>query len=340
VQQACHATGRGEPARRAARGRLGGLLAALLLLVASGAYLAAQRPAPAAGSPAPAPAARAGPAARDGSPPPVIAAAPAVALDPLPRPEPLVAPGSDLLFDEFFVHVPPAIDGRLEVLVTLHGMEGNGPAFCAPLRGRADRERWLVVAPTYPYGDWTDPAQVAREEERFIPRLHAFLADLPARTGLDLEPRIALYGASRGGQLAHRYALVYPEQVQGVAAVAPGTYTLPLSAVEVEGRRVALPFPFGVADLAERFGRPLDLAALRRVPFWVGVGEADSNPDDVPDQWDPYIGTTRVARAEAFVRRLADLGVAAQLTTFPGLGHTLTDEMHARAMDFIATLPP
>jgi pimeloyl-ACP methyl ester carboxylesterase len=287
---------------------------------------------------APAPAAPA-PALAVADAPPALPALEAPAMEPPARPVPLVAPGSTVEMDEFYVHVPPNLDGRLEVLVALHGMEGTGPRFASPLEGRADAERWVVVAPTFPYGDWQDPAEVAREDTRFPFRLHTFLRELPARTGLDLEPRAAIYGASRGGQLAHRFALVYPEQTQGVAAVACGTYTLPLAAAEVDGQLEALPYPFGLADLHERFGREFDLGALRRVPFWIGVGDRDREPSDVPRRWDPYIGDNRVARAERFAQRLQGLGVQAEVSYFPNLGHTLTDEMHARALDFLAALP-
>jgi poly(3-hydroxybutyrate) depolymerase len=280
----------------------------------------------------------------DGSPPVAMEVVDAPAALPLAaestHPAPLVEPNSDVVFDEFFVHVPPVIDGRVQVLVVLHGMEGNGPAFARPLRARTDREGWLVVAPTYLYGNWQDPTQVVREETAgFLPRLHAFLAELPARTGLDLAPRVVVYGASRGGQLAERFAMVYPEQTYGVAAMAGGTWTLPLNTTEVDGHRVPLPYPFGAADLRERFGHDLDVAALRRIPFWVGVGGEDRDPAAVPRQWDPYLGSTRVERARTIVRRLADLGATVEFTLFPGAGHTLTDEMQARALDFLAVLP-
>jgi pimeloyl-ACP methyl ester carboxylesterase len=261
---------------------------------------------------------------------------------PAPAPDgpgPALAVSRDLVMDEYYVHVPPAASGRLEVLVALHGMGEDGRAFCQSILTRTDRERWVVVAPTFPYGDWTNPSQVATEESAgFIPRLHAFLATLPARTGLDLEPRVLLYGVSRGAQLAHRYALVYPEETQGVAMLSAGTYTLPLPQIEVDGRRVPLPYPFGTADLRERFGRAPDLTALQQVPFLVGVGGEDRNPAEVPHQWDPYIGATRVERAATFARRLAEIGVPVEFVVFPGVGHAVTDEMRARALDFVAAL--
>jgi poly(3-hydroxybutyrate) depolymerase len=322
-------------ARRAAAERATAV-AVFIALVAAGGVLFGGRTESAA---------VAAPGSHDGLAPMVLVREPASESMPAPaappaRPVPLVEPSSEFVLGDYFVHIPPRIDGRLEVLVALHGMGGEGHAFCESLLGRTDRERWVVVAPTFGYGDWRDPAQITREEStRFIPRLHQFLEELPTRTGLDLEPRVALFGFSRGAQLAERFAMVYPEQTQGVAMMSAGTYTLPRNATEVDGRPVQLPYPFGTADLSDRFGRSFDSVTLQQVPFWVGVGGEDRNPADLPRQWDPYLGNTRVARAESFSAQLAALGVPVQLNIFPGVGHTVTDEIGARVMDFIATLP-
>ncbi|MBX5492689.1 MAG: hypothetical protein IRZ14_16180 [Chloroflexi bacterium] len=250
-----------------------------------------------------------------------------------------VQAGASLTLDEFFVHVPPTIRGRLRVLVALHGMGGAGQPFCEGILARTDSEQWLVVAPTYPYGDWRDPNTVMREESaRFIPRLHQFLAELPDRTGLDVEPRAVLLGYSRGAQLAQRFAMVYPEQTRAVAAISAGTYTLPFSSLEVDGQSVRLNYPFGIADLRERFGREFQPAALRDIPFWIGVGANDNNPADLPRQWDPYLGTTRVERAQTFARRVAELGAPVELTVFEGMDHAIGDEVRLKALDFLASV--
>jgi predicted esterase len=275
---------------------------------------------------------------RESVPAVVPAEAPAAPAAPV-RTAPLVEPGSELVIGDFFVHLPPAFTDRMEVLVALHGMGGRGSEFCQSLLSRADRERWVVVAPTFAYGDWRDPNQVTREESsRFIPRLHEFLAELPARTGLPLEQKAAFFGYSRGAQLAQRFAMVYPEQTLGVAALSAGSYTLPQSQLEVNGQAVTLRYPFGTADLRERFGRDFNPSALGGIQFWVAVGASDNNPNDLPRQWDPYLGNNRVARAEAFAQRLREVGAPTQLALFPGVGHAVTEEMTARALDFIDSL--
>jgi hypothetical protein len=60
----------------------------------------------------------------------------------------------------------------------------------------------------------------------------------------------------------------------------------------------------GPADLRERFGRRSDAATLRAIPFLIDMGADDRSPADLPRQWDPYLGDSRVARVQAFVAPL------------------------------------
>jgi pimeloyl-ACP methyl ester carboxylesterase len=288
-------------------------------------------------------------AAREGGPgttPDYTSAGPVArpALDPpaggplAPDHPAVVAPGADYAFDDHFVHVPARLAAPARVLVVLHGMGGAGREMCDSVRAWSDREGWVVVGPTFAYGDWTDPSQVAREEPRLVPRLARILDELPARLGRPLDTRVVLFGFSRGGQVAERFALVYPERVRGVVVLAAGTYTLPLREAIVDGEAVPLRYPFGVADLAERFGRDLDLAALRQVPFWIGVGAADNQPG-LPAPWTPYLGDGRVERARRFAAALEGLGITARVQEFPGVGHELSEGERDAALAFVRALP-
>src|SRR5262245_32010381 len=148
---------------------------------------------------------------------------------------------------DLFVRLPQgAVDGqRFQVLIALHGMGGNGPDFGAALAAQADAHGWLIVAPTIGYGDWTDPAQIARGEPALIAFFSDYIRHMGSRLGFSVEPRVLLFGHSRGAQLALRFTEVHPDQVTSVAAVSAGTYTLPYSRDSRTGE--ALRFPFGVA---------------------------------------------------------------------------------------------
>jgi len=232
---------------------------------------------------------------------------------------------------DVYVRPPATADPSgepLQVVIALHGMGGNGPDFASGLAQQADRYNWLLVAPTIAYGDWTDPQQIARED----PALSAWLSDeithLAERTGYDVQPRVLLFGHSRGAQLSLRFAEMHPSQVEGVAAASAGTYTLPVMRDRGTGQMLA--FPFGVGDLAkDDGGQGFDARSFKNVPIWIGVGADDVNPADVPDQWDAYIGDDRRERAERFSAVLADMGTEVKLEEFAGTSHGLTDEMRA-----------
>ena len=216
----------------------------------------------------------------------------------------------------------------LQVVIALHGMGGNGADFGSALAARADNYGWLLVAPTINYGDWTDPNQITHEDPALVAWLSDYIQNLSDRTGYAVQPKVLLFGHSRGAQLALRFSEIHPEQVAGVAAVSAGTYTLPLTRDAVSGK--VLDFPFGVADLArDDGGQPFDASQFDTLPVWIGVGGADANPADVPAAWTPYIGPDRVDRAQTFADTLRNQGGDVSLTVFPDIDHTLTDAMRA-----------
>lgn len=274
---------------------------------------------------------------------PAATATPLVSATPVtPAPAGVTVPPAPaagvLSFPDEFVYVPASAAARqpATVLVTLHGMGGEGRVFCRGLLAEADRNGWVLVAPTFRYYEnWHDPAAVLKDDVAVVQRLKAMLDQLPELTGLRLRQRVLLYGFSRGSQVAHRFALVYPRRVLGVAALAAGAYTLPVEEWTGGGGRRALPLPFGTADMAQQFGQPADFAALKQVRFWVAVGGSDNRDADVPAAWTPYIGPNRLARARAFKEALDRLGVPAVLTVFPGAGHNETPEMRAAASSFL-----
>lgn len=230
--------------------------------------------------------------------------------------------------------------GPLQVLVALHGMGGNGLDFSSPLTGQADANGWFIVAPTIAYGDWTNPAQITREEPALIAWLSDYISGLSQRTGMPFQPRVLLFGHSRGAQLALRFTEVHPEQVTGVAAVSAGTYTLPFTNDPDSGQ--PLEFPYGIGNLAQTDGgQAFDVSAFDTVPIWIGVGGADNNPADVPVSWSPYIGPNRLQRAQNFAQALQMLGAEVSLTVFPNVGHALTDDMRsAGCANLLAAINP
>jgi poly(3-hydroxybutyrate) depolymerase len=244
-----------------------------------------------------------------------------------------VAGGSEV--QNVYVRMPQASNQQpLQVVIALHGMGGNGQDFAAPLAAQADQNNWIVVAPTISYGDWTDPAQISHEDPALIAWLSDYVAHLSERLGVATEPRVLLFGHSRGAQLSLRFTELHPEQVTAVAAVSAGTYTLPMA---LDSHGAEMDFPFGLADIAsDDGGVPFDADEFADVPIWIGVGGDDTNVGDVPHAWDAYIGSNRVERARTFTRALQLLGADVSLTVFPGAQHGMTDEMRNSALSALA----
>jgi pimeloyl-ACP methyl ester carboxylesterase len=221
----------------------------------------------------------------------------------------------------------------LQVLLALHGMGGTGEDFSKDLVEQADKYGWLLVAPTIDYGDWKNPSVVAREDPVLIRALADYLEQLPQLTGFQTRRMLLILGHSRGAQLAHRFAEFRPENVLAVAALSAGTYTLPQTSSPQGG----LSFPYGVRDLTQYAGHAFDPNHFDRVQFWVGVGGQDTNPADLPRQWDSVEGTTRVQRAEAFEAAMQQLGANSVLRVFGDAKHDVTGEMRLAACAFLGS---
>jgi len=245
------------------------------------------------------------------------------------RRSPRCAPRAPPKFRMLFVRTPLGDNGGkpLQVLIALHGMGGNGADFAAALAGQADARGWLIVAPTIGYGDWTDPAQITREERlwwRGYPTTCATCLSALASTfsrefySLDTRvgtARVALHrdesrrsGWRRRRVGGHVHAAVFARRPHG-----------PHSAISLRHCRP---------------GNEQRRPGVRRARVRIGAGMdrrrgADSNAADVPDAWNPYIGNDRLDRARSFTTALQNLGADVALTVFANTDHTLTDEMRA-----------
>ena len=241
-----------------------------------------------------------------------------VAADPLPT----------------YTFVPPSAptNGPVRLMVVLHGMGGSGADMAAMLGPYAAQQGWALLAPTMPYRDYRDPELVRRDGE-LLPRLRSLIDALPARTGLTFERRSVFFGFSRGSQEAIRYSLMFPDETLGVAGLSAGSYTLP-STTQANGQ--ALKYPYGTADVDVFCGRKFDAVAAQKVAYWIGVGGSDTKVEDVPRQWDQYVGTNRVERAKRYVEILQQFGAQASLEVFPNAGHEVTGAMQEQAVRFLA----
>jgi pimeloyl-ACP methyl ester carboxylesterase len=241
---------------------------------------------------------------------------------------------------DYLLYLPNSAntDKPLRALVAFRGAGDKPEEFASSLVPAAEANGWLLIVPNYVYGDFLKVETLKADGSRHLPWVRALLQVLPVETSLQLQEKVLLYGFSRGAQAAHRFALMYPCQVLAVATMSAGTYTVPQSVTQGPNGHAPLDFPLGVSDLDHYCGSPFNPASVKQVSFWVGVGDKDTNAGDVPPDWDRYIGNTRVDRARAFAKEMADLGATVDLRLFPNLGHAESSQSRDSALAFLRTV--
>jgi pimeloyl-ACP methyl ester carboxylesterase len=182
---------------------------------------------------------------------------------------------------------------------------------------------YVVMAPVFPAdlrGGSSDGYKFLLESgERHDLVLNAMVEEVAQATGCDAS-RFLLHGYSGGAQFVHRYLLLHPGRVRAAAIGAPGAVTLLDEELDWWG---------GVRDVPQRFGLGLDLAALRKVPIQLVVGDGDTEVTPLREQppsrfWrsdEERLGASRIDRLRAFQRSLEAADVTSEFTLMPGLAH-------------------
>jgi poly(3-hydroxybutyrate) depolymerase len=223
---------------------------------------------------------------------------------------PLFACQADQRFS-YSLYVPRDLDTSRPhpLVVSVHGTKRSVESYRDGFADLADQHQCVVLAPLFPAGVG-DPDDVHNYKTldyrgiRFDRVLLDMIAEAAARWPI-ATGRFYLHGFSGGGQFAHRFLYLHPDRLAGVCVAAPGSVTR---------LDQTIPWPGGTADLAERFGTDVDLAALRAVPALLLIGEDDN-------QAHPIAGRTRIASITRLRDNLLDHGIEPVLETVPGADH-------------------
>ena len=132
--------------------------------------------------------------------------------------------------------------------------------------------------------------------------------------------KFALFGYSGGGQFVNRFGYLHPERLWALSIGAPGSVTL-LDAGQ--------DWWVGVRGFEERFGKPLDLDALKAVPVHMIVGKADLETWEITHKEGGKFfmpgandaGRTRPERLETLRKSFEAAGVAATLDLVDNVPH-------------------
>jgi pimeloyl-ACP methyl ester carboxylesterase len=215
---------------------------------------------------------------------------------------------------------------RYRLLVAVHGSRREMVAYRDAFIALAERRRLIVLAPLFPAGilapdDHSSYKMLRVGAMHYDAILLAMIAELEARYRLDTV-RFGLFGFSGGAQFAQRFFYLHPDRLSALSIAAPGVVTL----LDFERDHWV-----GVRDFAERFDKPLDLVAMRRLPVQMVVGAEDKDTWEItikPDDpwWQPdanIAGADRPARLASLKACFEAQGIAVRHDIAPGTAHTL-----------------
>jgi dienelactone hydrolase len=188
----------------------------------------------------------------------------------------------------------------------------------------AQQHGLVVLAPLFPIGvlgngDPDGYKYLIEDGLRYDLILDAMIEAAARDTGCDRE-RLCLFGYSGGGHFAHRYLLLHAARLRAVSIGAPG---------QVTTLDPALDWWAGVRDVESRFGIPIDVQALQRVPVQLLIGEHDRGTGELSHAegsryWRPQPqrhGDNRFERLQALRDALQDAGVETCFEQLPGVHH-------------------
>jgi hypothetical protein len=100
----------------------------------------------------------------------------------------------------------------------------------------------------------------------------------------------------------------------------------------------------GIRDVLKRFGRPVDIAAVRKLSLHLIVGEEDLDEDEIfiseaDPLWMPGAndaGRNRIERIKTLLANLQANDVPVRLELVPGIKHQGIGDVVARTSRFLA----
>lgn len=227
----------------------------------------------------------------------------------------------------YYAYTPVALQKRREsipLVIVIHGTLRQPQVYRDEFVEFAERHQCAVLAPLFPAGiedtaDIDNYKRIAFNDIRFDHILINMVAEYSQRYGLTFG-KWYLHGFSGGGQFAHRFFYLHPERLAAVSVGAPGAVTL------VDDTR---DWWVGTANAGDKFGRALDVGAMRDVRVLLVIGADDSGAEEVSvppgsRHWMPdanHAGSDRQARLESLRRNLDEHGIDVVLERVPGVAH-------------------
>ena len=208
-------------------------------------------------------------------------------------------------------------------LMAIHGISRNAEELVEQFRPEAAANNQVIIVPYFDKATWPVFQRITckhRPDLALLALLNTLRED--AMIG---SSRVNLFGFSGGAQLAHRFAMLFPEVIGDIHLSSAGWYTLP---------RPDLPYPLGLGPGSSKgnwhrlMAGSLRHFLSRSIHVYVGKNDLTQNSSL---RRDPLLnkvqGENRVERAERYIslisQRQAEMGlpVTAGLSVLENCSH-------------------
>jgi pimeloyl-ACP methyl ester carboxylesterase len=209
------------------------------------------------------------------------------------------------------------------LLVLVHGSRGSPEAMVKLWRDLSRRLGVALLAPNFGTPAFSGFQRLHGADGRFAASnaLIRLVASVAAAWDLERE-RFDLLGFSGGAQFAHRFALLHPNRINALIAIAAGWYT------ELDEQA---DYPVGLRGMD---GVQKDALAAVRTLVMVGEKDVERDKDFKRcPRLDFRQGVSRVERARTWFGQAEQLvGSNSRLLVVPGVGHYLRGLIDAGAL--------
>ena len=211
-----------------------------------------------------------------------------------------------------------------DLAVIVHGTGRTATQYRDLFADFAQRHDCIVLAPLFPVGiiepgDLANYKRIQFHDIRYDHVLLAMVDEVIAKYRVN-GSRFLLYGYSGGGQFCQRFFMLHPERLQAVSIGAPGVVTL---------LHPDYDWWVGVRDVPARFGKTIDIEAMRQVAVQTVVGTDDTQTWEITSPRDSKLwmpgadlqGDNRIERIEALAQSFERHGIKVRRDTVPGVAH-------------------
>lgn len=229
-------------------------------------------------------------------------------------------------------------DKTYPLAVIVHGTERGMLSYRDAFADFAEENGVIVLCPLFPAnicfpGDLSSYKMLRAGDLHYDAVMLDMIEEMRERYRIAGD-RVMMYGFSGGGHFTHRFLFLHPERLLAASIGAPGVVTL----LDFDHD-----FWVGVRDFEEKFGKKIDVEAMRRVAVQMVIGgndletwEITITPDDA--WWMPgadLAGANRNDRIRSLKASLEKHGIDVRLDVVAGVAHDDRD-LISRVKEFFA----